>query len=134
MPVHIRHDHKGGFSLIELVASLAIFSIGVLACVELYTVSFRTTSDSLDYTQAVFLAEGLLEETMMGDYLTASTDSGAFGGGYPRHFWELEIEETDQEGLLKIRLVVTWTARDVEKKYELTTLHADRDIFEAPLI
>lgn len=133
MPVHIRHDPNEGFSLIELVASMAIFSIGVLACVELYTVSFRSTSDALDYTQAVFLAEGLLEETMMEDYLTVSSDSGDFGKRYPRHSWELEVEETDQEGLLKIHLVVTWTARDVEKKYELTTLHADRDIVEVPL-
>ena len=134
MPVHNPYDPNQGFSLTELVAALAIFSVGVLACVELYTVSFRTTTDSLDYTQAVFLAEGLLEETMMDDYLTASTDSGDFGQGYPRHFWDLEIVEMEQEGLLRIHLVVTWTARDVQKSYELTTLHADRSIFEAPLI
>lgn len=134
MPVHNSYDPNQGFSLTELVAALAIFSVGVLACVELYTVSFRTTMDALDYTQAVFLAEGLLEETMMDDYLTASTDSGDFGTSYPRHFWDLEIEEMEQEGLLRIHLIVSWTARDVEKSYELTTLHADRSIFEAPLI
>lgn len=133
MSVYIRRRPDGGFSLTELVASLAIFSIGVLGCVELYTVSFRTTSDSLDYTRAVILAEGLLEETMMDDYLTASTDSGDFGEYYPRHSWELEIEETDQEGLHRIHLLVVWTARGVEKNYELVTLHAERDIAGAPL-
>ena len=134
MPIHTQPNANAGFSLIELIASMTIFSIGVMACVELYSVSLRSTSDSLDYTQAVFLAEGLLEETMMEDYLFASTDSGDFGDGYPRHSWELEIEETSQDGLLKVYLVVTWTARNIEKKYELTTLHADRDIAEAPLV
>ena len=134
MAVPIRYDRHAGFSLIELVASLAIFSIGVLACVELYTAAFRSTSDSLDYTQAVFLAEGLLEETMMDDFLMVSTDSGDFGTSYPRHFWELDVEETNQDGLLKIHLIVTWTARDIEKQYELTTLHADREIFGASLL
>lgn len=129
---YIRHDSRSGFSLTELVAALAIFSIGVLSCVELYTVSFQTTSDSLDYTQAVFLAEGLLEENMMDDYLIADTDSGDFGETYPRHSWDIEIEELEQEGLLSIHLIVTWTARGVEKSYELVTLHADRSIFEAP--
>lgn len=134
MPLLTRHDANQGFSLIELIASMSIFSIGVVACVELYSVSLRSTSDSLDYTQAVFLAEMRLEETLMEDYLYASTDSGDFGNGYPRHSWELEIEDTNQEGLLKVYVVVTWNARGIEKKYELTTLHADRDIFGAPLI
>ena len=134
MPLRKSLNARSGFSLTELVAALAIFSVGVLSCVELYSVSFRTTMDSLDYTQAVFLAEGLLEETLMDDYLTAETDNGDFGRGYPRHSWDMEISELEQAGLLRIHLIVSWTARDVQKSYELITLQADRSIFEAPTL
>lgn len=121
---------RGGFSLTELVAAMTIFSIGVMACVELYSISLRSTSDSLDYTQAVFLAQQMIEETMAEGTLLASTDSGDFGDAFPRHSYELEIENTDQDGLMAIRVVVNWTARNSEKQYELTTLYADREVLE----
>ena len=120
-----------GFSLTELVAAMAIFSVGVMACVELYSVSLRSTSDSLDYTQAVFLAQRIMEETVAEGTLTASMDSGDFGDAYPRHSYEMEIEDTDQDGLMMIHITVTWTARNAEKQYELTTLFADREVLES---
>ena len=120
-----------GFSLIELVAAMAIFSVGVLACVELYSVSLRSTIESQDYTQAVFLAQSVLEETLAEGVLTVTTDSGDFGDDHPRHSWESEVEEMDRKGLMKVRVVVKWTAPSGEKQYELTTLHADRDVMQA---
>ena len=102
-----------------------------MACVELYTVSLRSSSDSLDFAQAVMLAEGLLEETLADGYLIAETDSGDFGEAFPKHEWESEITETDLDTLMLVRIVVKWTARGVEKQYELTTLHADRSTTES---
>lgn len=121
-----------GFSLIELVAAMSIFSIGVMACVELYSISLRSTIDTRDYTQAVLLAGQVMEETLADGYLSATTDSDEFGEEYPRHSWELEIKDTDQEGLMEVRVVVTWQARNGEKQYELVTLHADRDVTGTP--
>ena len=120
-----------GFSLTELVAAMTIFSVGVMACVELYTVSLRSTSDSLDYTKAVFLAQQRLEETLAEGSLTVSMDSGDFGEAYPHHTYEMEIEDADQDGLMMVHITVLWTARGVEKQYELTTLFADREVLEA---
>lgn len=119
-----------GFSLIELVAAMAIFSMCVLACLELYSVSLRSAGDSVAYTQAVFLAQGAMEETLSDDYLIAGTDSGDFGANYPNHAWEVEIKETEQKGLMEVDLVVKWTARGKEKSYALITRCADRDVSE----
>jgi type II secretion system protein I len=121
-------DRRQGFSLIELVAAMAIFSVGVMACVELYSTSMRTTVESQDYAQAVLLAQAVMEETLAEGYLTATTDSGDFGDDHPRHSWELEVADTDREGLMKVQVTVKWNARNGEKQYELTTLHADRDV------
>lgn len=119
-----------GFSLTELLAAMAIFSVGVMACVELYSVSLRSSTDALDYSKAVFLAQGLMEETLAEDYLVATSDSGDFGDAFPRHTWEMDIDETDQSSLMKVHVVVRWTERNVEKQYELTSLYADREVLD----
>jgi Tfp pilus assembly protein PilV len=115
-----------------MVAAMSIFSIGVMACVELYSISLRSTIDAQDHTQAVLLAQQVMEETLADGYLSATTDSDEFGEEHPRHSWELEITDTEQEGLMQVRVVVTWQARNGEKQYELVTLHADRDVTGTP--
>ena len=115
-----------GFSLIELMAALTIFGVGVLGTLELFTVCLQSTSASVGYTQAMLLAQGRLEETIAEGYVVEGTDSGDFGSGYPRHAWELDVEETDQTGLMRVQIVVTWNERGREKQYALTTLVADR--------
>ena len=121
-----RH-RSGGFSLIELMAALTIFGVGVLGTLELFSVCLQSTSASVGYTQAMFLAQSQLEANIAEDQMTEGTDSGDFGSGYPRHVWELDVEQTDQTGLTRVRIVVTWDERGREKQYALTTLVAQRD-------
>ena len=76
--------------------------------------------------QAVFLAEGILEEQIAEGSYIDSTDNGAFSANYPRHSWEITIEETRQLGLYTIEAVVKWEEKGKEKQYTLTTLAAER--------
>ena len=122
-----QHTQRG-FSLLELVLAMGIFSMSVLACLELYSISLQSAGDSVEYTQAVYLAQGLMEETMTESSLYASTDSGDFGDTYPKHSWMMEVRETEQDGLMEIDLIVQWTARGKEKEYQLITLCADREL------
>lgn len=107
---------------------MAIFSMGVLACLELYSLSLRSAGDSVLYTQAVFLAEGLMEETLADSYLITGTDTGDFGANYTEHTWETEITDTEQTGLSQVTVTVLWTVRGKEKRFALVSLYADRDI------
>ncbi|MBI5093047.1 MAG: prepilin-type N-terminal cleavage/methylation domain-containing protein [Candidatus Hydrogenedentes bacterium] len=119
-------QYRAGYSLLELVLAVAIFSVGVVAVLELFAACLRSSSVSLGYTQAVFLAQELLEEEIADGGFTDTTDSGGFGDNYPSHSWSYDAEETDQEGLYQLRVVVSWTERGKTKEYELTTLAADR--------
>ena len=110
----------------EMIAALTIFGLGVLGTMEVFTTCLRSTSSSLGYTHAVFLAQQVLEETIAEGTLYAESDSGDFGDDYPQHSWTSEIEETDQTGLMEVRVVVAWTERGRDKEYALTTLVADR--------
>jgi len=118
----LRRMRRAGFSLVELIAALSIFSVGVLAVLEVTGSCLRSTSASSSYTHAVQLARQALEETVAEGALFVSTETGDFGAEYPRHTWLREIEETDRTDVLKLRVTVMWSERGREKKYALTTL------------
>ncbi len=117
---------RNGFSLVEMLAALTIFSLGVLGTMEVFTACLRSTSASLGYTRAAHLAQGLLEETIAEGDFTFVSDSGTFGLGYPRHSWTREIAETEELGLYQVEVEVAWTERGQEKQFTLTTLVAER--------
>jgi type IV pilus assembly protein PilV len=53
---------QNGFSLIELLVTIVIFSIGLLAVAGLQTVSKRATYEAMQRTTAAHVAYGLLED------------------------------------------------------------------------
>lgn len=115
-----------GYSLLELTLAVSIFSVSVVAVLELYGACLRSSSASLGYSKAVFLAQQLLEEEIADGGFTDTSDSGDFGGNFPTHTWSYDAEETEIEGLYQLHVVVNWTERGQSKAYELTTFAADR--------
>ena len=77
----LRRATFSGFSLIELLVSIVIFSVGLLAIAGLQTVSKRANYESLQRTTASQVANGLLEDMRMnGDGMNvylAAPDLGA---------------------------------------------------------
>ena len=71
-----------GFSLIELLVALIIFSIGLLAVAGLQTVSKRANYESLQRTSAAQLANGVLEDMRTnGGGIDIYLAAGDIGGG-----------------------------------------------------
>jgi type IV pilus assembly protein PilV len=77
-----------GFSLLELLVALVVFSIGLLAVAGLQTVSKQANFEGIQRTTASQIATGLLEDMRMnGDaidiYRTAVSIGGGSRGGEP---------------------------------------------------
>lgn len=77
-----------GFSLLEMLVALVIFSIGLLAVAGMQTMSKQANFESLQRTTASQIAFGLLEEMRVngdaiGDYLAAGTIGGGSRGNEP---------------------------------------------------
>jgi type II secretion system protein I len=127
--VTFRFDRRRrtGYSLVELMAAFTIFSIGVLGTMELFSVCLQSTSASLGYTNAVFLAQQVMEETIAEGYLSADTNTGEYQISNRSYTWTCEVEDTDDLSLMQVRVVVEWTERMSQKEYEITTLVAERD-------
>ena len=83
-----RPTRQAGFSLLELLVALVVFSIGLLAIAGLQTVSKRANFESLQRTTAAQIANGLLEDMRTngdgsGIYLAANDLGGGSRGAQP---------------------------------------------------
>lgn len=71
-----------GFTLVELLVTVIIFSVGLLAIVGLQSVSKRANFEALQRTTASHIAFGLLEDMRNnGGSITSYVTSGSLGGG-----------------------------------------------------
>ena len=71
-----------GFSLLELLVALVVFSVGLLAVAGLQTVSKQANYEGVQRTTASQIANGLLEDIRMnGDAINIYRTSGAIGNG-----------------------------------------------------
>ena len=70
-----------GFSLLELLIALVVFSIGLLAVAGLQTVSKQANFESIQRTEASHIAYGMLEDLRTnGDAIGIYTAAGSLGG------------------------------------------------------
>jgi type IV pilus assembly protein PilV len=77
-----KQKHQSGFSLLEMLVALIIFSVGMLAVTGLQTVSKQSNYESVQRTLASQIATGLLEDMRTnGSAIATYTGSGSIGGG-----------------------------------------------------
>jgi len=80
MPLY--HAQQRGFSLIELLVALLVFSVGLLSIVGLQTISKRSNFESIQRTTAAQVAQGLLEDMRTnGDAIAVYLEAGDIGQG-----------------------------------------------------
>jgi type IV pilus assembly protein PilV len=76
------HAQQRGFSLVELLIALLIFSIGILSIAGLQTISKQSGFEAIQRTTAAQIAQGLLEEMRLnGDAIAIYLAAGAVGQG-----------------------------------------------------
>jgi type IV pilus assembly protein PilV len=77
-----KSSQQRGFSLLEMLVALVIFSIGLLAVAGLQTVSKQANFEGLQRTTASQIAHGLLEDIRMnGDAINIYRTTDAIGSG-----------------------------------------------------
>lgn len=73
--------HCRGFSLLELLIALVVFSVGLLAVAGLQTVSKQANFESIQRTEASHIAYGMLEDLRTnGDAIDIYAAAGNLGG------------------------------------------------------
>lgn len=122
-----RRTAKAGFSLVELIAALAIFSFSAVAVVEIYGNCVRASSINVNQARASLLVQGLLEEALAERDWLPGEETGDFGSRAEGFTWTRSVDETQTRGLYEVRATVTWQEPTGPRTFEAVTLAASRE-------
>jgi len=110
---HRNNTNQSGFTLIEIMIALAVFSIAILAIVGLQTTVIKSNKGSRNITSATFLAEARMEQLRAGGYASLANGSdpsplnsqGGTTGGIFTRTWTIANYGTNMR---RITVTVTW--------------------------
>lgn len=128
----------GAFTFVEVLIALSVVAIALLALLKLHLVSLEIADRAQVMSQAVFLAEQKVAETLADGYPKPGTDSGTIqDSGVPLD-WQVEVTDlrvpelraAADKGLRKILVDVSWKQRVGRKHLQMCTYVAKRDYIE----
>ncbi|MBU6389369.1 hypothetical protein KGQ71_02530 [Patescibacteria group bacterium] len=134
-----RRVGRPGFTYLELLIAISLFTVGMLSVLEIFPVNRRYLNQSADYTQAAYLAQEEMETIRGVSY--ASLTSGTYEplhavgsgptdplGQYQRQTtvtfidsqnnWQNSATDT---GLKRVDVTVIWSDRSIHYSYLLTS-------------
>lgn len=111
-----------GFSLVEVLAALTIFSIAVIAFLQGMAESVSIQAGLISIQRASMLAENILEEIEYTRTIEAGRQSGEFEGADAAYQWETNITETDIDALMEVVVTIAWNDGRGIRDYRLATL------------
>ena len=111
------YENQSGFTMLEVLFALAIFSIGLLAVNAMTTMVINSNYKSRHLTTAVHLAQNKLDELTAGSYASVAdaTETG------------LDSQETAGAGIFERRVCVTASTDPEYKTVEIIVSWSDPD-------
>jgi general secretion pathway protein I len=119
-----------GFTLIEVVVSLAILGIGLTVIIELFSGGLRLGRTSEDYTKAMSYARMKLEEITSIQDIQEGTDEGEFDKTFR---WQVDVKKVDllpvnrspdlkpPVDLFQVKVNILWKLGSKERSASLET-------------
>ncbi len=101
---------SGGFSLLEVLISLAILGVSVVSVFQLFSITLRSTKKAEDYTVALLYAQSLLDEAYSSGKPMDDPVTVRFGRGY-QGSREVLLKAASEDGSIKmyeITASVSW--------------------------
>ncbi len=138
----MRSKRPEGFTLIEVVAALAVVSIALLGLLRLHLISIRTAEGTQVLGQAVLLAQEKMTEALCGGFPQVGTQSGTAEADGSRFTWRTDVTDTRPSsqqldlhitGLRRLSVDVAWQKGSGEKHIQMTTYVADSSIHGQPV-
>jgi type II secretion system protein I len=118
-------DRPGGFTLIEMLVTLALIALVMPAAMRGISLSMQLGGQSRKEIEAVALARTQLTELLItGDWENGARN-GDFGSDWPGYKWNVDVSnwtESSNDSLRQLELTVTWPSRNTTRKCVLATL------------
>lgn len=88
------HSREGGFSLIEGLVAILIFSFGILALVSMQATSIQQSSGAKYRSEASLLANDLIGQMWVSDRTAATLQTNFNTGGAGYNAWLANVQAT----------------------------------------
>ncbi len=117
--IHFEPKKPGGFSLIELVVAILVFSIGIVGIMKMHQASVQSNAYSMQLTQALNVADSELEFLRGLPFTHSSMSIGAHNPPVPVTLmgvpYNVSWVVTPQVGNLArdVNLLVTWQEKAI---------------------
>jgi general secretion pathway protein I len=111
---------KNGFTLLEIMAALAIVATALVALLGAHLKSLDLAYKHKEQTLAAMLAQQKMGESLTIPFDELSSDTGDFAPGHPEIEWEMEVSEADIDNLKEVQVIIKLPAGD----FKLETLVA----------
>lgn len=110
---------RRGFTLLEVLVSLAILSVTLLLAYEVLSGAIGAEDRSERWTVASFLGESLVRESIDGWPDTGDTQ-GKFAAPVDSYSWKRSIRPAVHPDAREVHVTVTWSSEGREEKVTLT--------------
>jgi general secretion pathway protein I len=121
-----------GFTLMEVLVSMAILGIALTLILELFSGGLRSAKISEEYTKAIWYGKAKMEEMLSVQDLSEGVTEGSFDSQYA---WRSEVKKSnpkltvEEDGqaslpidLYQIVVRVTWPSGSGQRSYEVESL------------
>lgn len=122
---------QSGFSLIEILAALAIFGLCIVGLIEGITQTLASWRLAEEKTAALMLCENLIEEIKASETIEAGEDGATFEPPHDGYTWSSVIDVTEIPNLYTVGATVTWLSSGHEESVSLHTLKLQQTITPA---
>jgi general secretion pathway protein I len=125
-----RRDSKecssAGFTLIEVMVSLAIIAIALMALLGLQHQTLQSVVRASEMTTAALLAQEMMTQTEIGQFPAIGNTNGNFENLHPRQYpnfrWERRVEPSAVfPDIRKVRVIIHYGPR-LHRSFELTEM------------
>ena len=123
-------DDKNGFTLIEIVVTLAILSLALPTLLRSFTEAAKGQALAENRTTALYLLKFRMAAVEAEGYPDIGEENGEFGED-SRFRWHSDVQDVESEEIEGLRLVtvtVTWQERGRERSISTSTYLADRQM------
>ena len=108
---YVRHVSapQGGYSLIEVMISLAIFAIGILSVATLQIIATNGNTNARKYSEASEIAQGQIESLMAMPYSSVVDETILTAEGYTLQCTILDQRDMDGDGdtdIMEVQVLV----------------------------
>jgi prepilin-type N-terminal cleavage/methylation domain-containing protein len=121
------HEKAAGFSLLEVLVATALMGLVLVVLLQVLTSALRSQEASFRHTQAVLVAEKILEENCQINTLKAGTYQGR--EGHYEYLVRISPHKEWSNSLARrrilcslIQVTLTWQERGAKKTLELQTM------------